>query len=43
MDYDKRRLVTGSLDRFILAYDIRNLSFIGKLEGHKVNNKILNH
>jgi hypothetical protein len=36
MDFDKKRLVTGGMDRLIYAYDIKNGRKIGKLEGHKV-------
>ncbi len=36
MDFDRKRLVTGSLDRLILVYDVLSLKFLGKLEGHKV-------
>ena len=36
MDYDKRRLITGSMDRTMVVYDVRNGEFIRKLKGHKV-------
>jgi hypothetical protein len=36
MDFDKRRFVTGGLDRAINVYDLKNARHIGKLEGHKV-------
>ncbi len=36
MDYDKRRLITGSMDRSIVVYDVRNGEYIKKLGGHKV-------
>ena len=41
MDYDKRRLITGSMDRSVVVYDVRNGEFIKKLNGHKVEMKIL--
>ena len=43
MDYDKRRLITGSMDRSIVVYDVRNGEFIKKLKGHKVNMKGKNY
>ena len=36
MDFDKKRLVTGGLDRVINVYDIKTTKNIGKLEGHKL-------
>jgi hypothetical protein len=36
MDFDKRRLVTGGLDRVINIYDIKTADNIGRLEGHMV-------
>jgi WD40 repeat protein len=36
MDFDRRRLVTGGLDRIINIYDMKSADNIGHLEGHKV-------
>jgi hypothetical protein len=36
MDYDRKRLVTGSLDQIIYIYDFKDGICLGKLEGHKV-------
>lgn len=36
MDYDKRRLITGGMDRLIIVFDIRNGQLIRRLKGHKV-------
>lgn len=41
MDYDKKRLVTGGLDRIIYVYALKNGKKIGKLEGHKGGIKTL--
>lgn len=35
MDFDKKRLVTGSKDRIIYVYDLKDYKKIGKLIGHK--------
>ena len=36
IDYDRKKMATGSLDRLIFVYDIIDNFCIGKLEGHKV-------
>lgn len=36
IDYDKKRIVTGGLDRMIFVYDFKEGKCLGRLEGHKV-------
>lgn len=35
IDGDKKRLVTGGLDRLIFVYDSKDYQWLGKLESHK--------
>ncbi len=37
LEFDKRRLISGSLDRSIRIWDVRSGNSIHKLYGHKVN------